>query len=176
MCGGWAQFSPKNSHVIRKRTFNATLMTGHYADPANCYKFNILLQNCSTQYFTILIWDWGRLKIARIDSQPHTTPASTLWPVECVYGTCWWLSVNCLLWNCECWCRRLIISFNIFIGLIDYTYISYPPLLRVRFEPGTTWGRLHPPAGCGRHSIQMPACLRKWGCKANICVKKMRTK
>jgi hypothetical protein len=35
---------------------------GHQADLANCYKFNILQQICSTQYCTILFWNWGRKK------------------------------------------------------------------------------------------------------------------
>jgi hypothetical protein len=43
--GGGAQFSPNTSHVIRKRMVNATLVTGHQADPVHCYKFNILHMN-----------------------------------------------------------------------------------------------------------------------------------
>jgi hypothetical protein len=46
-------------------------MMGHQADPAHCYKFHIYRQIHSTQYFTILFWDWGRQGIARIDSQRY---------------------------------------------------------------------------------------------------------
>ncbi len=54
----------------RNRTVNATLATGHKADPVHCYKFQTLQQICSTQYFTILFWDWGRQKNKnRIDSR-----------------------------------------------------------------------------------------------------------
>jgi hypothetical protein len=60
LCAGGAQFSPHTSHMIRKRTVNATLATSHQADPAHCYKFHILQRICSTQYFTIFFLDWGR--------------------------------------------------------------------------------------------------------------------
>ncbi len=46
---------------------------GHQADPAHCNKFHILQQICSTQYFTILFWDWGRQQKARINSQWYNT-------------------------------------------------------------------------------------------------------
>jgi hypothetical protein len=65
MCGGGVQFSPNTSHVIRKQMVNSTLVTGHQAASAHCYKCHILQRICSTQYFTILLWDWGRRQKAR---------------------------------------------------------------------------------------------------------------
>ncbi len=50
-----------------KRMVNATLGMGHQADQAHCYEFHIIWI-CSTQYFTILFWDWGRQRIIRIPS------------------------------------------------------------------------------------------------------------
>jgi hypothetical protein len=49
MCGG-AQFLPNASHMIRKQMVNVTLMTGHQANLAHCYKFHILQQIFSKQY------------------------------------------------------------------------------------------------------------------------------
>jgi hypothetical protein len=70
--GGGAQFSPNTSHMIWKRMVNTTLAMGHQAYPVHCYyKFHILQLNCSTQYFTILFWDWGRRQIARINSRRY---------------------------------------------------------------------------------------------------------
>ncbi len=69
MCrGGGTQFSPNTSHELWKRTVNATLAMGYQADLAHYYKFHILQQICSTQYFTILFRDWGRRRTARINS------------------------------------------------------------------------------------------------------------
>jgi hypothetical protein len=62
------QFSPNTSHELWKRTVNATLAMGYQADLAHYYKFHILQQICSTQYFTILFRDWGRRRTARINS------------------------------------------------------------------------------------------------------------
>ncbi len=42
---GGTRFSPNTSHLIRKRTVNATLAMGHQADPAHCYKYLILQTN-----------------------------------------------------------------------------------------------------------------------------------
>jgi hypothetical protein len=64
------------SHEIQKWTVNATLAMGHQADPGHCYRFHILQQNCSTQNFTILFWDWGRRWLARIDSRRYTSIGS----------------------------------------------------------------------------------------------------
>ncbi len=58
--------------MIQKWTINATLTMGPQADPENCYKFHILQANCSTKYFTTLIWVCGRWRIARIDSRRYT--------------------------------------------------------------------------------------------------------
>ncbi len=74
--GRGSQFSSNTSHMIRKQTVNATLAMGHQADPAHRYKFHILQRACSTQYFTILFWDWGRQRIARFDS---STKQESLW-------------------------------------------------------------------------------------------------
>jgi hypothetical protein len=48
-------------------------MTGHQANLVHCYKFHILERICNTQYFTTLVWDWGRHQKARIDSWQYST-------------------------------------------------------------------------------------------------------
>ncbi len=42
-------------------------------------------------------------------------------------------------------------------------YIIYPPLARVRWSRGWREDDRTPPAGCDRHGIRMPACLRVKG-------------
>jgi hypothetical protein len=59
--------------MIQKQAVNAPLVMGHQADPAHCTNFIFYRRICSTQYFTILFWDWGRLRIARIDSRRYNT-------------------------------------------------------------------------------------------------------
>ncbi len=49
-----------------------TLTMGHQANPEHCYKFHILQQICSKQYFSILFWDRERRQKARIDSQQYS--------------------------------------------------------------------------------------------------------
>jgi hypothetical protein len=60
-CGrGGAWFSPNTSHMMQKRTVNATLRMGHQADPAHCYISYITdeftVHNIIQHYF----WDWGQ--------------------------------------------------------------------------------------------------------------------
>ncbi len=54
LCVGGDQFSPNTSHVMLKWTVNSKLAMGHQADPVHCYKFHILQQTCTAQYFTLL--------------------------------------------------------------------------------------------------------------------------
>jgi hypothetical protein len=66
MHGGGAQFSPNTSHVIgnewsMRHSWWVIRLTWRT-------KFHILQQICSTQYFTILFWDWG---------QPGSIPGDT---------------------------------------------------------------------------------------------------
>ncbi len=56
----------------RKLAVNATLAVGHQAHPARCYKFHILQQVCSTQYYTIIIFGPGKTTWTRNDSRGYT--------------------------------------------------------------------------------------------------------
>jgi hypothetical protein len=76
--GGWTQFSPNTSQVIQKQTVKETLAKGHQADLASWYKFHILRRICSTQYFTLLFWDWGKRQKARIDSRRYKKTAGRI--------------------------------------------------------------------------------------------------
>jgi hypothetical protein len=64
--------SPNTSNMIQKWTINITLAMSNQADQGHRYEFHILQWICSTKYFTILFWDWGRRRIARINSQRYS--------------------------------------------------------------------------------------------------------
>ncbi len=92
MCGGCSVFTHHQSRD-RKQMVNATLMTGHQA----YYKFHILQQICSTRYFSILFWDWGRqfpatpsISKTRKDTQIISTDLDSLKYLLCAVKI--WLS------------------------------------------------------------------------------------
>jgi hypothetical protein len=76
--GGGSVLTQHQSHN-RIRTVNAILVTGHQADPVHCYKFHILQQICSPQYFTIL---FGTLED---DKKPGSIWGDTILVMEYSY-------------------------------------------------------------------------------------------
>ncbi len=76
-----AQFSPNTSHVIQKRTVNATCAMGHQANSAHCYKFIILQQICSTQYLTLQYY----FGTGEEDEYPGSIPDDTIYMYTYTY-------------------------------------------------------------------------------------------
>jgi hypothetical protein len=103
MCGGGLVLTQHQS-CHRKWTINRTLAMGHQADPVHCYKFHILQQICSIQYYTILFWHWGRQQIAKIISQQYNKPLAIAdWLIS--------NTANCsCMWKMSCKNSRIIWS------------------------------------------------------------------